>query len=485
MMTSIRLGNILLLLFVLYLGTFSFVIAWPIENGVAVCTTTTSQTAPRTIADGDGGVIVYWRENRSGNYFLCTQRINSFGSTIWNPTGITLSTTTNRKDFRTMVTDGMGGAIIVWDELINGNYDLFAQRVNSNGSTLWNAGGLTISTATLSQSNPEAIADGSGGVFIVWVDSRNYSTSNDDIYGQRVNSDGSTLWTANGVPICTDPHGQQFPVLTSDSSGGIIVTWEEVTSVGYYGDIYAQRVDGNGNLQWTSRGVVICTSANTQEWQSIVSDGTNGAIIAWKDLRTSPGADLYAQRINSSGVSLWTLNGVGVCTVNYVGANDHLDMIADGNGGAILVWEDNRYASYPDVFAQRINAVGTLQWPVNGLAISTVQNYQVSPNITTDNLGGVYIAWGDSRNGFSDIYGQHINSTGSTLWSQNGLSICSASRDQVYPWMAPDDSGGAIIVWQDSRPVSQTDIYAQRVDGNGNTDFVPVELVQFEVTLPE
>ena len=137
------------------------------------------------------------------------------------------------------------------------------------------------------------------------------------------------------------------------------------------------------------------------------------------------------------------------------------------------------------MFAQRINAVGTLQWPVNGLAISTVQSYQVSPTITMDNQGGAYIAWGDSRNGFSDIYAQHINSTGSTLWSQNGLSICSASRDQAYAWIAPDDSGGAIIVWQDYRAVSQTDVYAQRVDGNGNTDFVPLELVQFEAILME
>jgi hypothetical protein len=100
-------------------------------------------------------------------------------------------------------------------------------------------------------------------------------------------------------------------------------------------------------------------------------------------------------------------------------------------------------------------------------------------------MGGVIITWCDGRSGVSDIYAQHVNSTGSTLWAVNGLTICTSAQYQTTPWITRDDSGGAIIVWQDSRPVSQTDIYAQRVDGNGNTDFVPVELVQFEAILPE
>jgi hypothetical protein len=44
----------------------------------------------------------------------------------------------------------------------------------------------------------------------------------------------------------------------------------------------------------------------------IVSDNAGGAIIAWRDTR-SVNWDVYAQRVNASGVAQWTANGVPLC----------------------------------------------------------------------------------------------------------------------------------------------------------------------------
>ena len=67
-------------------------------------------------------------------------------------------------------------------------------------------------------------------------------------------------------------------------------------------DIYAQRVDSSGVSQWTSDGVAICTAANDQYSPMITSNGFGGAIITWEDYRNGGITDIYAQSINNGGV---------------------------------------------------------------------------------------------------------------------------------------------------------------------------------------
>ena len=139
------------------------------------------------------------------------------------------------------------------------------------------------------------MSDGSGGAIITWEDIRNLSTTTTDIYAQRVNSTGSTLWTLNGVSICTAGNNQSYPTIESDGSSGAIITWDDYRNGNY--DIYAQRVNNTGSTLWTLDGVAICTAGNTQRYPMIVSDGSGGAIITWWDYRTGTNYDLYAQRV--------------------------------------------------------------------------------------------------------------------------------------------------------------------------------------------
>ena len=68
-----------------------------------------------------------------------------------------------------------------------------------------------------------------------------------------------------------------------------------------------------------------------------------------------------------------------------------------------------------------------------------------------------------------DIYAQRINSAGAVQWPVNGTAICTASDDQEYPAIASDGAGGAIVTWSDFRRYDFTslDIYAQRVNAAG------------------
>ena len=104
--------------------------------------------------------------------------------------------------------------------------------------------------------------DGKGGAFIVWKDYR-MGASNPDIYVQRLDSLGVPKWTLNGIGACTDMADQSTPAIISDMRGGAIVAWSDWRS-GVERDLYAQRIDGNGNVCWTANGANISNLSNRE-----------------------------------------------------------------------------------------------------------------------------------------------------------------------------------------------------------------------------
>jgi hypothetical protein len=387
----------------------------------------------------------------------------------WVDGGIAICTAPSAQTSPKMTSDGVGGAIITWTDGRAWYSDIYAQRVDVDGNVLWEMNGTAICTGTQAQGRPNIASDGAGGAIIVWEDYR--SPSDDDIYAQRVDANGNVLWVADGVPICAAEGNQGLARMISDGSGGAIVTWED--SRGAWYDIYAQRLDANGNVLWTSNGVAICTAAYNQEEPQLVSDGAGGAIITWYDYRDELYMlryyDIYAQRVDADGNILWTANGVAICTAIY--SQFRPQLVSDGEGGAIITWDDYRAYDY-EIYAQRVGAGGNVLWTANGVAICTRSGSQVYPHLVSDGAGGAIITWQDYRPAGYDIYAQRVDADGNALWAVNGIAICTAAQAQAYPRLASDGAGGAIITWQDYRSASNYDIYAQRVDGNGNAIWI-------------
>jgi hypothetical protein len=151
--------------------------------------------------------------------------------------------------------------------------------------------------------------------------------------------------------------------MVDDGSGGVVITWHD-DIYGTNSDIYVQKVDSSGFNQWTANGVAICTAeadkgTNDYKYETIVSDGSGGAIISWWDKRSSSTPDIYAQRINSSGQIQWATNGVPVCTASY--GQWTPAMLTDRDGGAFIIWMDYRNnPSVYDIYMQRIFSDGAL-----------------------------------------------------------------------------------------------------------------------------
>ncbi|MBM3241585.1 hypothetical protein FJZ31_35335 [Candidatus Poribacteria bacterium] len=247
---------------------------------------------------------------------------------------------------------------------------------------------VPICTAANEQSNPQLVSDGAGGAIITWMDRR---SDDGDIYAQRVDSNGAVLWTTDGVPICMAEGVQESPQLVSDKAGGAIITWSD--SRGGNWDIYAQRVDASGAVLWTTDGVPVCTTAGDQWSPQIVSDNAGGAIITWWDWRNIL-YGIYVQRLDANGAVLWTTDGVPILTAANPPAP--LQLVSDGASGAIIMWEYH-YGVAWDIYAQRVDANGTVLWTTGGVPIYTAEDWQQSPQLVSDGAGGAIITWWDSR----------------------------------------------------------------------------------------
>ena len=429
-----------------------------IVDGKAISNESDDQKSPQICIDGAGGAIITWEDYRSEiDYDIYAQAVDSAGDLKWLVNGINVSEAKENQGSPRICIDGAGGAIITWNDYRSGsNYDIYAQRIDSTGIAKWTVNGTPVCIAEGNQQIPQICSDKMGGAIITWTDYNRYSPDF-DIYIQRINSTGELNWDINGTPICTLSNSQWFPKICGDGSGGAIITWEDYRNG--HGDIFAQKVNSTGDIQWVINGTAICTENGDQRKPQICSDGTGGAIITWVDNRTASYYDIYAQRINSNGVILWDVNGTAICLVN--GEQKGPQICSDGAGDAIIAWEDYRSGTDWDVYAQKINSFGEIEWTSNGIDICTASNTQWQPQICSNGMGGAVITWEDLRVGMYDIYAQYIDSSGVIKWTFNGAPICTSFYNQFHPQICYDGVDGAIITWYDYRNGLNYDIYAQ------------------------
>lgn len=370
----------------------------------------------------------------------------------------------------TVVPSVAGGVIAAWQDDRDGDDDIYAQRVDSGGEIQWTVDGVPVCTAGGAQAWVQAVSDGTGGAIIVWIDTRD---GEGDLYAQRIGADGAIMWpvgspSLDGVPVCNTSEGQSWTQVVSDGAGGVIVTWEHGTNPN---DLHAQRLNADGEIQWpagapAADGVVLSASGGVQIWSRIVSDGAGGAILVWTDGRNNPvtSFDIYAQRINGSGLTLW-VGDVPVCTTD--GAQTYPAIATDGLGGAFITWFDNN----EEIWAQRLNSSGARQWTAGGIMIndsSVADKYTLRG--VGDGPGAAIFVWEDLRDYPStgrDLYAQRLNS-GGPMWTGGGVVVSAEVGNQRAPAVGAPRDGSVVIAWRDGRDGESTaDIYSiEIVDGS-------------------
>ena len=445
-------------------------------------------------SDGVGGSFSFFtddRQNPGGNESVYCQRIDRWGNVKFVANGVAIATICTADQDRPKSTDdGSNNAIVSWqdDRSSPGSADdIYAQKIDSNGVVQWAANGVLICSAVGKQDKTWIISDGAGGAIIAWEDARmDVAGGTEDIYAQRINSAGVPQWTANGVVICNAVDRQKEIHMVEDGVGGAILVWRDDRNAGVQ-DIYAQRVNSAGVVQWTANGVVICNDVNDQNKPRITTDGTiGGGIITWADKRGAGGKeDIYAQRTNAAGIVQWAANGVVIC--NAVDVQKRPVIASDSYGGAVIAWEDSRTGT-EDVYAQRVDSNGTIHWTVNGNVVSNAADVQKRVDISEANNGKVLLVWEDARTGgVEDIYSQVIDTAGTMLGTANGIAVSTAADVQKKPFVFRSGTTDWITIWQDDRNkavTGNTDWYAQGLNPT-IVPVLPIELISFEANLNE
>jgi hypothetical protein len=430
------------------------------------------------------------------------------GRPVWTPGGVAISTAPGEQGVAQygapgidMIPDSAGGAFLVWEDRSGGN--ILAQRVNAAGQPQWPAN-VAVAPGAWFQFSPRIIADGSGGAIIAWGDGRNgfcglTFAGSCDIFAQRLNAAGQPQWQAGGVSISTADANQGVGGLAigSDGAGGAIIAWEDARPPNCC-RIFAQRVNGSGQVQWAANGIAISPPPT---WiiggigasLFVISDTSGGAVIAWLDQQVNPVTDfprVALQRVDAAGQALWGPTGVPVGPAS----RSEFSVIPDGSGGVIAAWAGSGQGGFPDVFAQHVNASGQALWQANGVHVIAAPLQQYYPQVVTDGAGGAIVTWEDDRNfqdfhcpgfgGNCEIYAQRVNAAGQVVWNPAGVPIAAAAANQFGARLVPDGSGGAIIAWHDCRnspgrdpclgdPVTLQpggmDLYGQRVNAAGQT----------------
>ncbi len=444
---------------------------WP-ATGLPVCVLPKSQIPTSIVADGQGGVIVVWQDLRhKGEVDLYAQRILGDGSIApgWPLNGVPVTRAPGGQNFGFMTPDGTGGAYVAWDDVV----DVYAQHLGPTGAVApqWPMDGLPVCIEPGGQDATGIVADGTAGVVVVWDDGRRGVPLSPDVYAQRILSDGSIApgWRPGGVPVLLERGGSRA---APDGAGGFYVACATGTFAGVK-EYFVQRFTFAGTVApgWPDSGILVCDAPNVREGLVVSPDGLGGLLLAWYDYRPSPAgySEIYAARVLPDGSFPpgWPVNGLRISDDTAIGSEFDPGIAPDGFGGAYLTWEWPHGSEVPS-YVQHVTASGAAAagWPPHGVPLAPT-NHQIDPQVVADGVGGSIVAWREahldgSRRG---IFAQRFGADGPTP-VQVSLASVEAEPDRVVlTWQGPGISNLVAKVYRRSDESSWLLLGAPQADG--------------------
>ncbi|MFC1607454.1 InlB B-repeat-containing protein [Candidatus Latescibacterota bacterium] len=300
-----------------------------------------------------------------------------------------------------------------------GGKDAFAAKLNSNGVLQWNT-----FMGSIFEDYGESIAvDGSGNVYVAGTSDNTWGSSpvnahagDKDAFATKLNSSGVRQWNTfmgssgedEGYTIAVDGSGNAYV------AGKSLATWgSPVNSIAGDGDAFASKLNSSGVRQWNT----FMGSPEINDYsKAIAVDGSGNAYLSGYSTDTwgSPvnahagGSDVFAIKLNSSGVRQWN-------TFMGSGNTDNSETIAvDGSGNVYVAGYSNAtwgspvsaHAGGDDTFAVELNNSGTRQWNTFMGSGST----DIGKAIAVDGNGDVYVGgksnstWGSPNNAYAGDY---------------------------------------------------------------------------------
>ena len=193
-------------------------------------------------------------------------------------------------------------------------------------------------------------------------------------------------------------------------------------------------------------------------------------------------------KIDQSGNTAigWPPNGYSLSNQSFEANNVSVKKISDV-GGVLAVW--NQDGNFSDVYAQKVNWDGVVQWQDFGVPVSIADNDQSAISFDID-AGGSYafIAWEDYRNGNDyNVLGKEIDLNSGSI-SSDDIYFSSDTTSQQNPLVKAVADGEFVLIWEDGRGyynsdpllINGVDLYGSAyIVGSGRTtgiDGIPISV---------
>jgi hypothetical protein len=421
-------------------------------SGIVVSTAAGGRDVPVAAFDGTN-YFVAWEDSRSGGYDIYCARVSQ-GGALLDPSGIAVATAANSQ-YNPMVVFLGTSCFVAWEDSSNdSSWDIRGARVSPAGAVL-DPSGIAVSTAANGQATPAAAFDGTN-CFVVWEDDR-IVAYHGDIYGARVSRAG-TLLDPSGIVIAAGPINQYSPAVAFDGTNYLVVWTDDRL---WSQDIYGCRVSPTGALLDPS-AILVATAAGWRQYPAVAFDGTN-YLVVWEDFRDYVHYDIYGARVTQAGTVLDTAGGIAISTAIY---DQRAPALAFDGTNYLVVWEDSRSHFSYDLYGARVTRAGAVLdgGPTVGIAISTAASDQTNPAVAFDGANYL-VVWQDRRSGREDIYGARVAQAGTVL-DGAGIAISTAANNQYIPAVT-FGAANYLVVWDDTRSGSSYDIYGARVTQAG------------------
>lgn len=442
-----------------------------------VCAQSGDQAVPRAAATGDGATWIAWFDRRSGsNYDVYVQLFDRDGVARLTPGGLLVSSQTQNSSLVDwdVLAHSSGACVLTFTDVrAGGDLDVYAYRIEPNGTFAWGPNGVTLSNNADFEANPKAAELADGSVVFVWPLLPNSGTGS--IRAQILDSAGAPqLGGGADIALATGTASGEKPAfcdVVGAADGGFIVQWLRNTAVFTSPrHVKAQKYDASGVAQWNGgapTSVYDAASVPIAHQPILESDGGNGAVLCWH----SSGAlfDSYVQKLDPNGAEVFAHNGMRVSLQASRHKLDPALAYLPASGDMIVVFDTRDPAqSNRGVSVQRISAAGARMWTDDGVELEPVDSVtEGHERIAAFGDGALitYFQYPTFGNLASNVIARRIDGTGADVWTST-TTLCSNLAPKDKPRLMFDGSGIGRLVWDDERSDSG-DIYAQNVNVDG------------------
>ncbi|MEC9456862.1 MAG: hypothetical protein VX537_05520, partial [Candidatus Neomarinimicrobiota bacterium] len=276
------------------------------DDGVSVSNSSQTNYSPRLAVLPDNSVVVAWSPNSTT---VEIQRISSDGGLMWGD-GILIEDSNESLMSPQPIVDSNGDALVQWigqsGPIWAADSKIYLQKYNLDGNAQWSNPAVAVGPVVFPMGNwsQQLVAEAGGGSFSAWTQ---FSGNVQNAVSQHITAGGEIEWTGGVDLSANSSNFHMSPMLSvAEETQELMAVWKESNGSQSERGIFAQRLDSSGNQLWGSNGVTVVALNSSYDYLDLSVAGFGEELIsAYIQQSANMDGDIYANRLDAEGNSVW------------------------------------------------------------------------------------------------------------------------------------------------------------------------------------